>query len=185
MKTTARLLAVILFAACLLTLNGQAADHTVFMTPEWTFSPDSLEITAGDTVTWVNNDDFIFHNAGSDTGLWNTGFLDYQESATLQFDTPGNYPYHDSLVSTMTGTIVVHAASVVTPALLAEPRLLPNGSFRFTLTGLTAGKSTTIETSTNLLNWLPIFTAVPAGDTVNFTNPPAAGPLFFRCGQTL
>lgn len=182
MKIHFRLVSKI-FLTGLLVFNCRAADHLVHMTSGWTFSPSSLVVTAGDTVTWVNNDDFFFHDATSTTGLFTTGVLDTDETATLSFDTPGVYPYRDSLISSMTGTITVNAAPP--PPVRAElilPRLLPNGAFRFTVTNLTVGTTNVIEASTNLLTWTARATNVAASTTMNFTNS-ASGFRFFRSWQ--
>ena len=177
-------LVALLFIAVLPALNVRAADHLMHMTSGWTFSPTPLTVIAGDTVTWINNDGFFFHDATSTTGLWTTGVLDTDETATLTFDTPGVYPYRDSLISSMTGTITVNAAPP--PPVRAElilPRLLPNGAFRFTVTNLTIGTTNVIEASTNLLTWTARATNVAAGTALNFTNN-ASGFRFFRSRQT-
>ena len=184
MKNLFCFLAANFFIAVLLALNSRAADYTVHMTAGWTFAPNSLVISAGDTVTWVNNDAFFFHDATSTTALFTTLTLDTDETATLSFDTPGVYPYRDSLISSMTGSITVNAAPP--PPVRAElilPRLLPNGAFRFTLTNLTVGTTNIIEGSTNLLTWTARNTNVAASTTLNFTNS-ASGFRFFRSRQT-
>ena len=183
MKNLFCFLAANFFIAVLLALNSRAADYTVHMTAGWTFAPNSLVISAGDTVTWVNNDAFFFHDATSTTALFTTLTLDTDETATLSFDTPGVYPYRDSLISSMTGSITVNAAPP--PPVRAElilPRLLPNGAFRFTLTNLTVGTTNIIEGSTNLLTWTARNTNVAASTAMNFTNA-ASGFRFFRSWQ--
>ena len=171
------------FLTVLLAGNLPAADHVVHMTADWTFLPKSLVIPAGDTVTWVNEDEFFFHDATSTTALFTTGFLDFEESATLSFDTPGSYPYRDSLISSMTGTITVNAAAPPPArAVLIDPAQLANGSFRFTVTNLTVGTTNIIEASTNLLTWTARATNVAASASLNFTNA-ASGFRFFRSWQ--
>ena len=185
MKTPFCFLAANFSIAFLLALNSRAADYTVHMTAGWTFSPNSLAIQAGDTVTWINSDDSFFHDATSSTGLWATGSLDFEESATLPFDTPGTYPYLDTVfhVVGMTGTIQVNAAPPPPPrALLILPAVLPNGAFRFTITNLTVGTTNIIEGSTNLLTWTARTTNVAASTAMNFTNG-ASGFRFFRSWQ--
>ena len=162
--------------------SGWAANHIVRMTTGWVFSPSSLTINAGDTVTWINEDDVFSHDANSTTGLWGTGAVELGESVTLTFATPGTYPYRDSLLYFlgMVGTLTVNEPPPG-PKLIA-PLLLPNGSFRFTLTNLTVGKTNVIEMSTNLLTWSPQATNVAAGISLDFTNN-AARPRFFRFWQ--
>lgn len=54
------------------------------------FNPGSVTITAGQTVTW-RNDDGVPHDAtGSD---WTSGSISSGESYTRHFDTPGTYTY--------------------------------------------------------------------------------------------
>ena len=59
---------LVAFGILLLTSNGWgwAANHTITANPNLTFSPSSLTINAGDTVTFTNAGGF--HNAVIDTG---------------------------------------------------------------------------------------------------------------------
>jgi len=70
------------------------------------FSPASMTISKGTTVTWKNNDSMV-HTSTSDTGVWDTGDIGQGESRTTTFNTAGTFKYHCSLHSYMTGTIVV------------------------------------------------------------------------------
>jgi len=164
-----------------------AENHFVAMTDSFSFNPYYLEIPAGDTVTWVNNDGFDEHDATSDTEDWSTGVvLSGESSSPILFSTPGIYPYRDSIygILGMTGSITVNPAPL--PLLLADALRLPDGAFRFTITNLTAGRETVVATSTNLSVWTPVWTNVPASDSLSFTNAPApdVGQQFFRCWQT-
>ncbi len=72
------------------------------------FSPSSLTITKGTTVTWINNDNVV-HTSTSDTGVWSTGDIPPGGSKTTTFNTSGTFKYHCiyHVASGMTGTIVV------------------------------------------------------------------------------
>jgi plastocyanin len=70
------------------------------------FSPSSLTISAGDSVTWTNHD-AVAHTTTSNTGVWNSGSLSQNQSFTFRFMNAGTYPYHCAIHTTMTGTIVV------------------------------------------------------------------------------
>jgi plastocyanin len=72
------------------------------------FSPQTMTITAGTTITWHNSDGYA-HTSTSDTGVWDTGNMAGGSSKTTTFNTPGTYPYHCTYHSAMgmTGTIVV------------------------------------------------------------------------------
>ena len=86
-----------------------AADHAVGISG-FNFSPPSVTVTVGDTVTWTNSDD-VPHTATADGGTFDTGTLDNGDSNTVTFSTAGSFPYHCSVHPQMTGTVVVEAAS--------------------------------------------------------------------------
>ncbi len=73
---------------------------------DFSFAPGSLEIPAGTTVTFTN-DDAVPHTATADDGSFDTGNLDGGASADITFDTPGTYTYACKYHPGMTGTIVV------------------------------------------------------------------------------
>ena len=75
------------------------------------FDPETLVVLAGATVTWVNEEG-LPHTATSDTGLWDSGTLNENDSYPRTFDTPGVFPYHCAFHGAsggvgMSGTIVV------------------------------------------------------------------------------
>ncbi len=73
-----------------------------------TFTPASITVTAGTTVTWKNNDGYT-HTSTSSTGVWNTGDITAGSSGSHTFTAAGTYPYackyHGSMG--MTGTVIV------------------------------------------------------------------------------
>jgi plastocyanin len=70
------------------------------------FTPASVTIKAGTTVTWVNLDDEP-HTIFSDAGLFRSSALDTQERFSFKFDQPGTYHYLCSIHPRMLGTVVV------------------------------------------------------------------------------
>ncbi len=117
-------LAVLLAALILFVLGSieiaRAATHAVTIA-DFAFSPATLTITAGDTVTWTNNDQVV-HTATSTTGAFDSGDLDQGESFSFTFTNPGTYDYLCTPHPTMTGQIVVQAAA---PAPTAAPTAAP------------------------------------------------------------
>jgi hypothetical protein len=84
-----------------------------------------------------------------------------------------------SLSSTKVVATVVSPSSVTsTNIVIGSPQFLSNGGFQFSLTGLT-GQPYVIQTSTNLVNWVPIYT-----NTGSFlfkdTNAPNSSARFYR-----
>jgi plastocyanin len=79
------------------------------------FSPATLTITAGDTVTWTNEDDSP-HTVTAAGGAFDSGNLDVGGSFTFTFTEPGTYPYVCAYHDEMQATIVVEPASGPAPA---------------------------------------------------------------------
>ena len=69
------------------------------------FSPDSVEIKVGETVTWTN-EDAAAHTVTGDGGV-DSGQLATGQTYSKTFDTAGTYAYHCSIHPAMTGTVVV------------------------------------------------------------------------------
>ena len=76
------------------------------------FSPSTLNVKVGTTVTWVNKDSTA-HDVVSDTGLFNSGNLNNGQSYSYTFNQTGSFPYHCGIHPSMTGTIVVSATAPV------------------------------------------------------------------------
>jgi plastocyanin len=70
------------------------------------FSPRSLTVPVGTTVTWTNFDEDV-HSVVSDTGMFKSGGLDTDEKFSYRFDKPGTYHFTCSLHPRMIGTIIV------------------------------------------------------------------------------
>ena len=83
--------------------NGDDATVTVTMD----FSPSTIEVEAGTTVTWESESD-LPHNVTS-----TSGDMDFAESlssggsVSITFDEPGTYDYECTIHPGMTGTVVV------------------------------------------------------------------------------
>ena len=75
------------------------------------FVPDTLTITAGDTVTWTNRDSAM-HNVVFLTGLGQTENFGLGQSSSLRFITVGTYKYLCALHGqSMSGSVTVNAAA--------------------------------------------------------------------------
>ncbi|HEX5281313.1 MAG TPA: cupredoxin family copper-binding protein [Micropepsaceae bacterium] len=85
---------------------GESAGRNTITIRNFTFSPNSLTISAGAAVTWKNLDGEP-HTVGSDQGLFRSEALDEGDSYTFKFDKAGAYRFICSIHPTMSGTIVV------------------------------------------------------------------------------
>jgi len=83
-----------------------AAPAAAVTIADFSFSPVSLTVSAGTTVTWTNNDSTA-HTVTLDDGSAASG--DIAGGATFQhtFTTAGTFTYHCRIHPTMTATIVV------------------------------------------------------------------------------
>lgn len=73
---------------------------------DFAFSPATLTVKVGDTVTWVNQDS-VGHSATADDGSFDTGVLSQGESNTVTFTEAGSFPYHCTPHPNITGTVIV------------------------------------------------------------------------------
>lgn len=81
------------------------------------FTPATLTIPVGTTVTWTNSD-AAAHTATSDTNAWTTPLLHTGASGSITFNQPGTFPYHCSVHPNMKATIIVQSASTSVPSAL-------------------------------------------------------------------
>jgi plastocyanin len=70
------------------------------------FSPSSLTVTAGTTVTWTNNDNMT-HTVTADDVSFDSGNITMGSKFSKAFSTAGTYTYHCTIHPTMKGTIIV------------------------------------------------------------------------------
>ena len=87
-----------------------AAASTTVTIEDFAFSPKSITVDVGDTVTWRNNDD-VAHSATAEDGSFDTGTFGNGASRSETFDTAGTFQYICTPHPFMKGTIKVNAAS--------------------------------------------------------------------------
>ena len=69
------------------------------------FSPPTITVNMGDTVTW-NNNDSVTHQPTADNNAW-SGIASSGGSYSHAFPAAGTYTYHCAIHPAMTGTIIV------------------------------------------------------------------------------
>lgn len=72
----------------------------------FSFQPGSLQVKAGTTVQWTNNDSTA-HTVTSNTSVFDSGTLAVGSTFSFQFNQTGTFAYHCNIHPTMTGTITV------------------------------------------------------------------------------
>ena len=79
---------------------------------DYAFNPTPIEITTGTTVTWTNQMG-ITHTVTSDTGLFDSGYINPSGTFSYMFGTAGSYSYHCTTHTYMVGTVIVKDPVVV------------------------------------------------------------------------
>ena len=70
------------------------------------YAPDSLDVAAGTTVTWMNVDS-VPHTSTSDSPGWDSGTVAPGGQFSVALQTAGTFRYHCTIHPGMVGTVVV------------------------------------------------------------------------------
>jgi plastocyanin len=90
--------------------KAHAAGDPADTISDFKFTPGTLTIHVGDTVTWTNNGP-TDHTATADDGSFNTGTLKKGQSASHTFTKPGMFAYICAIHPFMKGRVVVEASA--------------------------------------------------------------------------
>lgn len=96
----------LLIPALLLISGATAAETKSVSIKGMAYSPATVTISAGDTVTWTNNDDRD-HTVQTTDGVINSGNLSPGKSWSYTFKSAGTYSYGCTYHPRMKGTITV------------------------------------------------------------------------------
>ncbi|WP_079052322.1 cupredoxin domain-containing protein [Streptomyces regalis] len=101
--------------------RASAASYRVAMS-RYAFSPATLTVTAGSTVTWTNQDTAPHDvRTTSAPAAFHSPMLNKGGSWSFTFTTPGTYAYYCTVHPNMTARIVVEAAAPKTSAAVPTP----------------------------------------------------------------
>ena len=89
--------------------TATAAPSNVIEIHNMRFEPAALTVTAGTTVTWVNNDGTA-HTISDRTKAFRSAALDTKDKFSFTFATPGDFTYFCTLHPMMVGKITVKPA---------------------------------------------------------------------------
>jgi plastocyanin len=91
------------------------------------FEPPDLEVAAGGTVTWVN-DDTEGHTVTALDGSFDSGVITVGGEFPATFESPGTFDYFCAIHPEMTGTVTVTGLPPASsPAPSAAPSAAPAG----------------------------------------------------------
>ena len=103
MKRLILILALLLFTSCTTQAPTQSNPSEINI-QNFAFTPNEITIKAGDTVTWINNDDAP-HTVTGDS--LDSGTLSKGQEFKQTFNELGTYEYHCNFHSSMKGKIIV------------------------------------------------------------------------------
>jgi amicyanin len=110
MRNKLFLLSVLATLLVLLTsATGPAQSSVSVDIVNFAFSPATVTVAVGTTITWTNKDDAP-HTVTSNSGAFNSGTLQRNKSFQFKFDTAGTFDYHCAIHPFMTAKVVVTAA---------------------------------------------------------------------------
>jgi LPXTG-motif cell wall-anchored protein len=132
--------------------TAHAASDTSVTIADFSFTPASITIHVGDTVTWVNNGPSA-HTATANNGAFNTGVLQKGHSASHTFTKAGTYSYICSIHPFMHGTVVVLANSTTTTT---TPATTPTSTTPASTTPASTTPTSTTPASTSTAGQLPL-----------------------------
>ncbi|WP_329547245.1 cupredoxin family copper-binding protein [Streptomyces sp. NBC_01356] len=144
MARSAAASAVLALLALLLLPPGQASAATYSVTMKgYAFSPASLSVPVGSTVTWTNQDTAP-HDVKTTSGPVpiHSPMLDKGESWSFTFSTAGSYGYYCTVHPDMTAGITVRAAAPATTAAATHSHAENSGSSGTSNSSGTSGSST-------------------------------------------
>jgi plastocyanin len=113
-----RLVAAAALAAALALPGAATAASPDVTIADLEFSPATVTVTAGDRVTWTNNDS-TWHTASR--AEWATGLILSGATGSITFATAGTFTYQCAIHPSMRGTVVVQSA--LRSVTRAEPTL--------------------------------------------------------------
>ena len=126
---------------------AHAANDTTVTIADFQFTPASITIHVGDTVTWTNHGPSA-HTATANNGSFNTGVLQKGQSASHTFNTAGTFTYICSIHPFMHGTVVVLANTTSTTPATTPTSTTPATTTPTTTTPATTTQATTTSPST-------------------------------------
>jgi len=88
----------------------RAVNTTEVKIDNFSFTPKSMTVKPGTTITWTNRDD-IPHNIVSTEKKFSSPVLDTDQAFSFKFQEPGSYPYFCKIHPMMTGRILVEKDS--------------------------------------------------------------------------
>ena len=105
LRSAALVTAIVLLGACGADTPGPAAAAESVVIKDFKF-PATIEVDAGGTISWANQDDFA-HTVKADDGSFDSMDIDAGSTFAHTFDDAGTYSYYCNIHNYMKGMVVV------------------------------------------------------------------------------
>lgn len=116
-RSTVLLVGLVALGLLLLQASAVLAAGAGVTINNYRFTPKSIAVKPGTTITWTNRQEDDDHTVTADDGSFDTGVIKHAGgSAQLTFSTEGTFAYHCKIHPTMHGTVVVSATAQEPPA---------------------------------------------------------------------
>lgn len=132
----------VLFAALFAPRDAGAANGSVSIA-SFAFSPSTVTVNVGESVTWTNNQAGVPHTVTSDSGAFDSGNLSSGGTFQHTFTTAGTFAYHCNIHPSMQGTVVVTSSTAPTNTVQATATQPAPTNTTVPSTPTTAGSTTT------------------------------------------
>jgi plastocyanin len=86
--------------------NNSGGNGNTVKIQGFAFSPATITVKTGTTITWTNYDDMA-HTVTSDDGLFDSGSISKNATFSQKFDSTGTFAYHCTPHPQMTASVVV------------------------------------------------------------------------------
>ena len=93
--------------SCKKSSSGPSAGANEVFIEGMAFSPSTITVAKGTSITWTNKDP-VAHSVTSDTGKFDSGLINTNGTFSFTFSTVGSFPYHCTVHTNMTATVIVH-----------------------------------------------------------------------------
>jgi len=130
--------------------TAHAASGATVTIADFNFSPATITIHVGDTVTWTNHGPSA-HTATASNGSFNTGVLQKGQSASHTFTKAGTFAYICSIHPFMHGTVVVLASTTSTTTAPASTTPTSTTPASTTPAATTSAGTTAAQSTANTL----------------------------------
>lgn len=137
------------------------------------FSPSTITVNAGSTVTWTNNDT-VTHTATADDQSFVSGLLKKATSWAHTFATPGTFNYFCEIHPEMIGTVIAKAPDGSLPAAAPAPATVttatPSATGTTSQAGSAGGSAATGTITINDSGFTPSNFRIAVGGSLTFAN---------------